>query len=172
MTDDRAILHTLWAKEAIRDLVLRYCRAIDRKDYNALAALYHADATDDHGAMFNGAASEFIAWLPSMLETMVATVHSVTNHLIEVSGDSAVGEVYCLAYHRYQGEAGMEELLIGGRYLDRYECRRGQWRFSHRKIVADWNELRPSTTDFSAPMFAGAAVGGDRENDPSAAWFA
>ena len=83
---------------------------------------------------------------------MEATVHSVSNHLIEVSGDTAVGEVYCLAYHRYQAADGEKELLIGGRYLDRYEQRRGEWRFSYRKIVADWNTLRPSTTDFSGPM--------------------
>lgn len=171
MADDSAVLQRLWAKEAIRDLVLRYCRAIDRKDYAALAALYHHDATDDHGVMFCGLASDFIDWLPGMLDTMEATVHSVSNHLIRVNGDTAVGEVYCHAYHRYLGETGMEELLIGGRYLDRYEQRQGEWRFSHRKIVADWNELRPSRTDFSGPMFVGAAIGGDKGSDPSRDWF-
>lgn len=172
MAGESEVLQELQAREAIRDLVLRYCRAIDRKDYAALSALYHPDAIDDHGAMFKGLAGNFIAWLPEMLEAMEATVHSVSNHLIEISGDTAVGEVYCQAYHRYPGEEGMEELVVGGRYLDRYEQRQGEWRFSYRKIVADWNEIRPSRTDFTGPMFVGAATGADCLSDPSAAWFA
>ena len=81
------MLEDLIAKQAIKELVLKYCRAIDRKDYVSLATLYHDEATDDHGGMFNGTAKEFLAWLPNMLETMKVTSHMVTNHLITVDGD-------------------------------------------------------------------------------------
>lgn len=170
MNNDDILWH-LSAKEAIRDLVLRYCRAIDRKDYAALAELYHPDATEDHGAMFLGAASDYVQWLPEQLSEMTLTVHAVTNHLIVVDGERAEGEVYCQAYHRYPGASGDEELLVGGRYLDRYIHCEGRWQFSHREIVTDWNECRPSRCDFSGPMFAGTAQGAELSRDPSAAWF-
>ena len=164
-------LWQLSSKEGIRDLVLRYCRAVDRKDYNALHELYHPGATEDHGAMFCGAATDYLQWLPQQLATMSMTVHAVSNHLIVVDGERAEGEVYCQAYHRYPTEAGDEELLIGGRYLDRYLFSEGQWRFSHRQIVTDWNECRPSRCDFTSPMFVGTPQGANLQNDPSAHWF-
>ncbi len=169
MTND---LETLLAKDQIRDLVLRYCRAVDRRDYAALAELYHDDAVDDHGGMFSGSASEFLAWLPSILETMQATAHMVTNHLIEVDGDYAEGEVSTIAYHLTKDEQGEDsEIVIGGRYLDRYERRDGQWRFAHRKIVMDWNQIGPSRCSFDSPVVAGTPVGTRCSEDPAREFF-
>ncbi len=164
-------LESLLAKQAIQELVLRYCRAVDRKDYDALPALYHSDATEDHGAMFQGSAADYIRWLPSQLDNMLLTVHSVSNHLIVLQGECAVGEVYCQAYHRYRGPQGEEELLVGGRYLDRYRRCNGEWRFSNRQIVTDWNERRPSRSEFRSALFAGTAVGAALPDDVSAQLF-
>ncbi len=169
--NSESVLWELAAKQAIHELVLRYCRAIDRRDYAALSELYHGDAVENHGAMFNGSASDYIRWLPSQLAAMTATAHAVHNHLIEVDGEQAVGEVYCQAYHRYAAAEGEEELIIGGRYLDRYRYDGGQWRFSCRHIVTDWNDCRPSRSDFSSPMFAGTPVGTALPADISSAWF-
>ena len=77
------------AREAIRDLVLRYCRAIDRRDFELLAQLYAEDSVDDHGALFSGTGAEFVAWVPSILERMIVTSHQVFNHLIAVDGGYA-----------------------------------------------------------------------------------
>lgn len=132
----------LEAREAIRDLVLRYCRAIDRRDFRALAMLYAEDSVDDHGELFWGSGAEFVAWVPGILETMQVTSHQVMNHLIEVDGDYAEGEVYIQAYHLTTDSQGKPVKIIGGgRYLDQYGLEGGQWRFTHRKIVADY-ELR------------------------------
>ncbi|MBB3048352.1 3-phenylpropionate/cinnamic acid dioxygenase small subunit [Litorivivens lipolytica] len=165
-------LETLLAKDAIRDLVLRYCRAIDRRDYGALAALYHEDATDDHSPMYCGSAAGYLEWLPSMLETMTVTSHMVQNHLIEVDGQRAEGEVVMVSYHLTQDENGNDiEIIIGGRYLDKYECRDGVWRFSHRKIVMDWNQIQESTCQWDSPMVEGTPVGSRCEQDPAHTFF-
>ena len=48
MTDSRdKALESLIAKDEIRDLVMAYCRAIDRKDFDMLETLYHPGAGDD-----------------------------------------------------------------------------------------------------------------------------
>lgn len=165
-------LDDLLAKEAIRDVVLRYCRAVDRRDFEALKALYHEDATDDHGGMFCGSAADYIAWLPDMVSQMQVLSHQVLNHYIVVDGDEAEGEVYVQAYHLTKDEAGDDvEMIIGGRYLDRYSRRNGEWRFSARKIVMDWNQVQPSRCSFDDQVVAGAALGDSWDKDPSRDFF-
>ncbi len=165
-------LEQLLAKDAIRDLVLRYCRAVDRRDLRSLRPLYTSDAIDDHGAMFCGAASDYIQWLPGMLESMQVLSHQVLNHLIVVQGDRAEGEVYTIAYHLSKDDKGDDvEIVIGGRYLDKYRCEQGVWKFAHRKIVLDWSQTGPPSSQPGAPVTAGAARGAALPDDPSADFF-
>lgn len=154
--------------QAIRDLVMRYCRAIDRHQLDLLGELYHQDAIDDHGVFSSGPVSKFLELLPTILDGMIATSHQILNHYIEVDGDYAEGEVYMIAYHLTRDDSGKEiEVIVGGRYLDQYERRDGVWRFKFRKIVSDWNQIQPSLSDWDAPMFTGTARGSAFKNDPS-----
>ena len=43
-------IRRLLDKEAIREVLLRYARGIDRHDDDLMASAYHPDAIDDHGA--------------------------------------------------------------------------------------------------------------------------
>ena len=105
------------AKQAIQELVFKYCRAVDRRDFDSLKNLYHKDSIGEHGAMFTGSGAEFIEWLPAAMAGMRVTCHTVSNHLITVKGQQGEGEVYCQAYHLSEDN---QEIIIGGRYLDKY----------------------------------------------------
>lgn len=164
-------LQTLLDKQAIQELLWRYCRAIDRRDFQALKALYHEDAIDEHGGMFSGPAHEFIAKLPQIMAPMEVVWHQLGNMLIEVDGDEAWGEIYTLAYHRADLGEGPQDLIVGGRYLDRYHRRDGIWKFQHRKIVMDWNRMGPSLCDWTSPLWQGTPRGGIGDEDPAANWF-
>lgn len=155
-------------KLAIYDLVFKYCRAVDRRDFASLAKLYHADSIDDHGGMFKGSGKDYVAWLPTVLVGMKVTSHAVSNHLVSVEGDKAEGEVYCTAYHL---TADNTEIIIGGRYLDKYIKEDGVWYFKHRKIVMDWNQIKASDCDMDSPVVAGTDVGCAFDQDPSSAFF-
>ena len=161
-------MNTLEAKDHIRDLVLRYCRAVDRKDFNALKQQYHQDSIDDHGGMFHDTGAEFIAWLPTALAAMKVTSHLVSNHLITIRGHEAEGEVSCVAYHLTHDD---QEIVIGGRYLDKYIFDNDRWQFKHRKIVMDWNQIGPSSCDLQSPIVAGTPVGAAFDQDPAHKFF-
>ncbi|MFM7272859.1 MAG: nuclear transport factor 2 family protein, partial [Gammaproteobacteria bacterium] len=93
-------IQDLLDKQAIRDLLAAYFTAADRHDNVKMAALYHEDATDDHGSFFKGLAKDFIATLPKIQEGMAILHHSMTTANIKVDGDYAEGEIYALAFHQ------------------------------------------------------------------------
>jgi hypothetical protein len=53
---------TLLDREAIREVMARYCRGIDRLDVELIKSAYHPDAFDDHGP-FKGLRDDFVEWI-------------------------------------------------------------------------------------------------------------
>lgn len=128
----------LFDRQDIHDVLMRYARGIDRRDFDLVASCYHPGAADDHGR-FKGPVEEFIPWVADTLQRFETTMHFLGNVLIEVDGDSARAETYCVAYHRLVGED--VDSIAGLRYVDRFDRRDGQWRIADRKIVVEWNRL-------------------------------
>ncbi len=147
-------------REAIRDLVLCYSRAIDRKDVALLRDLYTEDATDTHGDSFDGNAEDYCKFIEASLPHMPYSGHHVCNHMIEVTGDTGCGEVYALAFHVLPtADGGREEDFMAVRYIDNYRrCADGKWRFSKRVVTYDMQLRRP---------FTGGGLMGLGDKDPS-----
>lgn len=172
MSIDSATLQDLVDREAIRTLVYGYCNAADRHDHVKMRSLYHEDAIDDHGAMSSGPAMDFIDRLLDIQASMEILHHNVTTINIAIEGDYAEGEVYLLALHRVKGPDGPFDVLVGGRYFDKYTRRDGKWKFAHRAIVADWANIHaPSIVDLDHPFLAGAHIGKAGPSDPSYKFF-
>jgi ketosteroid isomerase-like protein len=136
-----AALRLVLDKQEIHEVMMRYCRAIDRMDEELLRSVYHPDAIDNHG-LFNGPAAEFIPWcIKQLREAYLATQHVVSNELIEVRGDTAYCEFYFVAHHRYERKGEARHMEAGGRYVDRFEKRQGEWRIAERTVVVDWQRM-------------------------------
>ncbi len=54
-------LARLLDRQAIEEVLARYCRGVDRCDVDTLASCSHSDGTDDHGT-FVGNGQGFAAW--------------------------------------------------------------------------------------------------------------
>ena len=93
-------LRRLLDKQAIHEVVLRYCRGIDRCDRELVRDCYWPDATDEHGS-FVGSRDEYVAWVfDRMLPRYAMTMHFIGNVLIDLDGDRAKCEAYGMAMHR------------------------------------------------------------------------
>lgn len=160
MAIDEKALQQVIDKEAIRELVLLYSRAVDRKDVALLRDLYTEDATDSHGDSFDGPADKYCDFIEASLPYMPYSGHHACNHLISVDGDEGNGEVYALAYHLIPGQDGnQQEDFMAVRYIDNYRrCADGKWRFSKRVVTYDFKLRRP---------FDGGGLLGLGEKDPS-----
>lgn len=166
-------IQALVDKEAIRELVHAYCNAADRHDTEKMRSCYHEDAIDEHGAHFTGSAMDFIDALPEIQKSMRILHHNVTTHNIKLGDNGyAEGEVYILAFHQVEGADEPFDVLIGGRYFDKYEKRNDVWRFSHRSVVADWvNVHEPSFVNLEHAFTDGALIGMPGKKDPSYDFF-
>lgn len=140
-------LAELLAKQDIYELSCRYMRGLDRLDSKLLLGLFWEDGWCEYG-FHNSEPAGFIEFALSALRDHEANQHLIGNVLIEVEGDEAFGEVYFHAYHKMRTGQGFEDMIIAGRYLDRYENRDGSWKFSYRSEVVDWSHSRSSNDPY------------------------
>jgi hypothetical protein len=153
-------IQTLSDRAEIADLLALYCRGVDRRDEATLRSIYHEDAIEDRSeGQFIGPAQKWVGWALSVIPVFDLTQHTILNSLVEIEGDTAYGETYFNAYHRFGDpekssdessktddikwpESGME-MILAGRYLDRFERRDGVWKIAYRKMVCDWVRTQP-----------------------------
>ena len=146
-------LRVLLDKQEIHEVLMRYCRGIDRCDAELLHSVYHPDATDDHG-LFKGKAADFIPWALNALVRDEGTSHYIANELIEVDGDVAHCESYLFGVHRRRDKNGsLTDLSFAGRYADRFERRNGEWKIAHRQVVFDRSRIDKVEREFSIDKF-------------------
>jgi len=139
----RKTLEEMLAEAAIRDLQMRYCRAVDRMDWDLFRSCFFAEAEFDYGPLYAGGLEGFIAMGQAGLATYEATQHFTGNQLVEVTGVTAWAEHYTIASHRIAaaGDIPEHDLVTAVRYIDRAECREDDWRIARRELILDWWRL-------------------------------
>jgi hypothetical protein len=157
----------LLAKQAITEVIFRYARAIDRMDEALLRSVFHPGARHRH--FYEGPSSDpdlpstpeapgdFVAFALGLLSTFSHTHHQLGNTLIELDGTGhANAETYFTAFHRMRprgdplagpGAYDTEmDYFVGGRYIDRFALRDGEWKIVSRTGMTDWMRLEPPTS--------------------------
>src|SRR5690606_25496847 len=78
----------------IQDVMARYARGVDRRDWELVRAAFFEDGTDHH-TDFKGKRDEFIEWVSGKHATVDKSTHLLGNSLIEFASDTvAVSETY------------------------------------------------------------------------------
>lgn len=147
MTDT---LTELADKQAIRDLVYTYCRAVDRVDIPLGHSIWHEDGYADYGPdYYQGPGKGVIDTICRHHRGLLSHSHQVTNILIELDGNDAGSESYVYGTMRMGRDGKLYHLGVWGRYIDRWCKREGRWGLLHRVVVFDHQEMR-ETTDMPA----------------------
>lgn len=165
MTDT---IEVLLAREAIRCCIARLARGEDRRDATLITASYWPDSVTDYG-VFKGSFDEYLAWVVPGADAITNTQHHVGQSHIELEDETAKVETQVISYHRIDYGGGDEhDTVIGGRYLDVFARRGGDWRIASRTMLYDWYQDWGASIDwsqgvmgmpFSAPHFSGRARG-------------
>jgi uncharacterized protein (TIGR02246 family) len=127
---------------ALRELVERYARIPDDRDYALVDQVFAPDATLV-GPGFELSGRDAIRAAMRAIERYSATLHCVHNHLVEIRGDDAEGEAYCVANHLHEVEGRPYKLDWGIRYQDRYHREPEGWRILRRELRIVWEQNAP-----------------------------
>lgn len=154
-SNEASAIAALEARNAITDVLLRYVRGVDRRDWDLVRECYHPDAHQDHGA-YDGGVDGLIEWSRDWHANVPTTMHVISNILIELNGDVAVAESYVTVHQMQPDESGaLVYSTAGCRYLDRFEYRAdGGWRIADRIVPLVFT--RPLDPAGDQPAITGA----------------
>jgi hypothetical protein len=136
---DMDALARMQAKQDILEVLYRYCYAVDRIDPSLLSKVWHPGALAHYGDFFDGPAGECMERVLESHRACEGTSHQVTNAIIDVDGDRATSQCYVTACVR----AGPADVIVRGRYSDRWSMRGGEWRIDERSYTQDLMEMIP-----------------------------
>lgn len=164
-------LEKLIEKEAIRDQIYTYCRALDRIDNDLGYSVFAEDAKVDYGPTYKGTGKGFIDMMLNMHRKMVVTHHMMTNILIKFNEDGtrAASETYMYAACKYKNKAGKATFTVEARCrdIDKWEKQDGKWVIVERIVAGDNTFIVP------APQYTDDYNNGrDKTEDPSDRFFA
>jgi ketosteroid isomerase-like protein len=135
---------------ALRELVEAYAHHVDRLDPDAVAALfchdgvlkiYEGDPATVEPARVRTGPPEISAALAGLSRYEVTT-HFLGQQSVQLAGDTATGETYCMAHHITRTGGERRDKVLSIRYLDRYRRVDTRWCFDERVLVVDWADDR------------------------------
>jgi SnoaL-like domain len=151
---------------SIYSTIARYCRSVDRQDWDGIRNVYSVDGIDHHTG-FDGNADDYVTWLRSKLGNFVGTTHILGTHLVERTGHhEALSETYGTAVHwSADPDDPAGNFTSGFRYVDHMVRHDNRWLIRERFAVREWTisnagrALRPEAAgprgsrDATDPLF-------------------
>jgi 3-phenylpropionate/cinnamic acid dioxygenase small subunit len=128
---------TCAATSAVTALVHAYAERLDAGDLDGVAELFAgASWRSDRGTERRGTADVRLAYDPVILyDGSPRTRHVISNLIVEAKAAAATSRCY---FSVMQAPPGQDlQIILAGRYHDRFELKSGQWRFAERYIGVD-----------------------------------
>jgi hypothetical protein len=148
-------------RQAIAELIYRYCRSVDRLDVPLGHSIWHDDGVADYGSIYQGPGKGVIDLICAQHRQTLHCSHQVTNMIIELNGDRAGSESYVTANLRVAHADQLRQITVWGRYVDSWSRRNGRWGLDKRIGIRDFDEIRDVTA------MASHDVGKRDRTDPS-----
>jgi hypothetical protein len=134
VTDPAALHDTL----AIRDLIYRYARGVDRRDVDLVRSCFTADCGYE-GALASGRIADMLAALPAAMARYRSTLHFMGEPAVAIDEDRAHATTPTVAYHVFrEPDAGVRTVAV--RYDDALLRTPGGWRIASRRVTRLWED--------------------------------
>lgn len=131
------IVQELIDREKIREVVHRYCWAVDRGTLEEVMAFFDDDSCELRlipGKTYLGKAA-VQKWYGIYIQNRMEVLrHLIHNQIISIEGDTAVSKSYFDAVGDLKGES----ITVAGFYEDTLLRVRGKWKFTQKVIRLDF----------------------------------
>ncbi len=127
-----ADLATLLAERDIGRALIRFARAMDARDWDAVRAIMAPDATGELGTGPLASPEAVIGCIRHYLDGCGPTQHLLGNLLVEVDGEHASSQCYVSDMHLGVGDKAHITFSTLGDYHDQWRRIDGVWRMTHR----------------------------------------
>jgi hypothetical protein len=127
----------------LQELMVAYCYAIDRRDWDALDDIFTQDATIDYSEMvgFRGTLAETKQFLAASMQQIAASQHIISTSQISIEGDTAHGRTVCtnpMVLH-----PSRHTMFVGLWYRDVFVRTPRGWRIQSRYEERCWTFNTP-----------------------------
>lgn len=121
---------------AIQDVLNRYARACDSRDWSLFDDVFAEDASVDYGGVYRlDGRDKVVDLIRSMLGGCGPTQHLLGNVDIAVHGNEACSACYVRAVHAGQGETSEVFYEVWAEYRDALRLTDTGWRIVERNMV-------------------------------------
>jgi hypothetical protein len=139
--DKQARMDAMLDKHEIYECLVRQSRATDRGDKALFLSGFHADSIVTAGP-FVGTPADLFDWAAKFQADMyTSTFHKLHQMHCDIDGDDAHAETY---YFFVGCLPDGNNLLAGGRYIDRFARRDGVWGMVMRNNFVEWTSILPA----------------------------
>lgn len=126
---------------ALRRTAELYAVGADQRDKGLWRQVLAPDCVIEGPGFRPEGLDQCIGSIDGLAQMFRRTRHRVDHLAVTLDGDSASGETWSSAQHLMLER---DELLVWAiRYRDRWRRSDGAWRFTHRSLFLDWQEVRP-----------------------------
>ncbi len=139
--DKAARIDAMLDKQDIWECLVRMSRGTDRCDRELFLSGFHADSVVTAGP-FVGSPADLYDWAAKFQAVAYTnTLHKLHQMTCDLDGDDAHAETYYLFIGCLPDG---NNLLAGGRYVDRFARRGGVWGMVMRNNFVEWTSIVPA----------------------------
>lgn len=148
MSEVSPLLQHQLDRRAIAYVVSAYARAVDARDWPALAACFTDDCVVEYPA--SGRAEgpdQVVERCRRAVDPLDATRHEVTALVLGLAGGTTTSVCTLVAEHLRGGRS----FVVGGRYHDAWRRTPGGWRIARRRLERTWTAGDRDVLDVHQP---------------------
>jgi 3-phenylpropionate/cinnamic acid dioxygenase small subunit len=121
-------------------LTIKYCWALDERDWESLSEVFSAEACAKLGSTEHKGIKSIIERCQKALVPLDFSHHMVSNHVVKIEGDKANCKCYFHAQHVRTSTPEGANFLIAGKYEDKLTQIDEEWKITSRVLTKIWTE--------------------------------